>query len=213
MSDDKDTNGASERKPAGKGAPSPPRSRGAVRRIEERDIVRAPDGRAGVNVGPIYAAILELTGVDPWEMMRKQRPQETWRAIQVITSAITFLVAPDDLHERWLAEVPPLRKRGKNEARAFVVEVLRLRLANPKLKVHESLVSNIEGFAPLSRDRVDQALAMLRSPRNVHSVAARLSLACGAFGDRQRKGQSLEKTIQRIAGDYREAERDAKHTR
>jgi hypothetical protein len=174
----KSTNGAAkrksepERKPAG--------TRGRVSREASRSDRLAPViFPCGIDTAPVWAAIEALTGVNPLDAATDARP-EVWDAAQAVANAIAVIAAPNEQNRRWLARVPPLIPTGVDPRRAALVRWLEALVRNPA----PLLASEIEwldpAFGKLTESQIAGALRFLRKERNACSVAARLSLACGA---------------------------------
>jgi hypothetical protein len=156
-----------------------------------------------VEAGPLYAAFEALTGVDPRDSVAMARPGVR-QALNVFSLSIASVVSPNPRLDAWLARVPSI-VTGYDARRVAALGFIESRLAVGIRDVRGSCVELDSRFASLTDQQEASALKHLKSKRHIAPVAARLSLACGAFDDTRIVGESLEAAVARIAKSYRAA--------
>lgn len=151
-----------------------------------------------------------------------KHPQEAAGAFRLFCEALMAAVVPG--HEEWVREcISRLDSTSGDQKRAAVLSLLRRQTSTRKNMIATMGALGLECPASWCPDllflgpagQVDERFrtlgdgtvsAVQKAHRSVYAQAARLSLMCGAFGEKRGEAETEQKALNRIAAAFRAAE-------
>lgn len=193
--------------------------------LEARGVVHALRPTGELDGASIAEAFRRLTGVHP-KYAREGQPELSpahGLAFEVMVEAIAAVLVPSPERTKWLDDVGGQLLERLRDAPPSSTDLRRTRLLKnlPALALRAAACQRFrlagKDFAGLTPENATRIIKKLKpdrkgngaTHRGAATVAAELSLACGAFGDERRVGESEQRAINRVATAYRQAAKRA----